>query len=246
MPLPPQLRAKVQASPLASIAGLKPTSVAVAPADPPPVEDVPATDAAPVVVAPADPPAPKRRGRQGYCKVCQHDHKHKIEALYTDGRTPRFIADYLLKQGWDQVREAAIKKHFDECVAGKIAQADGADRSAKAFLSKIEAMGDRIEGWMQEFESGGHVCARCREADEDAKGADKMSKDWRSAAALMREARAILELYGKVLGHVRPDVEISVINNPQFAAIVTPICQITAACGRCAPMIESVLEGSGD
>ena len=60
--------------------------------------------------------------------------------------------------------------------------------------------------------------------------------------SLPEKLREVLTLHGKTLGHLRPDVEITVVNNPQFLAIVDPICEITAACVHCGPRVEMVLE----
>lgn len=184
----------------------------------------------------------ERRGQGPRCRVCNHDKRKEIEDLYADGRLPRWISDWMLKKDWQpHIKDQAIRGHFERCVAGEIMKAEGANRSAEAFLQSIEGLSKRIKGYLDQFDDSGHVCAKCRDTDEDAP--KPKEKDFRAAAALLREARSICELWGKTLGHIRPDMEINIMTNPQFTAIINPICQITAGCARCAPLVDAAIDG---
>jgi hypothetical protein len=228
VPLPPKLREKVDA--------------------PAPALPEPLAPAAPQVT-PEPPAHADRQNKPGHqCKVCQHDWRAKIEAHYADNRGARWIADWLLRASVENskilhVKERTILAHFDKCVKGAVMKSESSTRSADAFLGKLEGLSDRIEGYLKQFDESGHVCGKCREPDEEAP--KPREKDFRSAAALLREARSILELWGKTLGHVRPDTVINIIENPQFLAVVNPICEVTAACSRCGPMVAGLL-GEGE
>lgn len=180
----------------------------------------PNSEALPVQVV----PKPVTQGSQ--CKICGHAQRSEIEEMYTNV-SPRGIADWLLRQGFDPVKEPAINRHFKNCVAGAIVRGASAARSADAFITRVEGLADRLEGYLDEFD----------EQDPDKNG----PKDWRGLSSVVRELRASLELLGKTLGHVRPDVEINIIESPQFVAIATPIAQITARCSNCGPAVKAIL-----
>lgn len=178
-------------------------------------------------------PKPVKPGTQ--CRVCAHEHRSEIEEMYTNV-SPRGISDWLLRQGFEPVKEYALNNHFNKCIAGAIVRGARAARSADAFTSRIEGMLDRLDGYLEEFDQEKALCAQCG-VDIEKSG----MKDWRGLSGLLREWREAMALYGKVLGHVRSDIEINVIESPQFKAVVMPIVQVTAKCAHCGPTVERVL-----
>lgn len=195
-------------------------------------------------VTPEAPPAPVEVDRPApggrKCGVCSHPHRDAIERLHNDERAPSYIRDYMIRHNWGpEITLVQLKNHFGKCLAKRVQKAGYTDRSAQAFVEAIERLRDKIEAYLDEFEDGAHVCSRCREPDEALRSG---GKDWKAATGLLRELREVLTLHGKTLGHLRPDVEVTVINNPQFLAVVDPICEITAACANCGPRVERVLE----
>lgn len=179
----------------------------------------PASEVLPVQVV----PKPITSGSQ--CKICGHAQRSEIEEMYAHV-SPRGIADWLLRQGFEPVKEPAINRHFNKCIAGAIVRGASAARSAETFISRVEGLVDRLEGYLDEFDA------------QDNKDAPK---DWRGLSSVVRELRASLELLGKTLGHIRPDIEVNIIESPQFVAIATPIAQITARCSNCGPAVKAIL-----
>lgn len=173
-------------------------------------------------------PRPVRSGKQ--CRICSHPNRSEIEEMYAYV-SPRGIADWLLRQGFDPVKEFAISRHFKQCVAGDMIRGSNAARSAETFISRVEGLADRLEGYLDEFDA------------QDSKDAPK---DWRGLSSVVRELRAALELLGKTLGHIRPDIEVNIIESPQFVAVITPIAQITAKCSTCGPAVKTVLTEGGE
>lgn len=166
-----------------------------------------------------------------------------MAVLFGEGYNAQQIRDHAVKNAWMPVPTLkSIDKHFTQCVGRAIERAGYPERSAQAFLGRIDALRERIERYLNEFDESGHVCAKCREPDEDA---PKGGKDYRAASALLKEVRETLVLEGKTLGHIRPDVEIAIVNHPQFVAVVDPIVNITASCATCGPRVEAVLEAEG-
>ena len=163
----------------------------------------------------------------GRCYVCKHDQRSEIEAMFADQVSARKIADWLIRQGHVEIKEKTIFKHFNECVPGALLRGSRDKRSADTFLTRIEGLTDRLEGYLDEFDS----------QDPDKSG----PKDWRGLAAIVNQLRSTLELLGKTLGHVRPDVEINIVESPQFQTVVMPIVQVTAKCSHCGPIVESML-----
>lgn len=170
---------------------------------------------------------PKPVSSGGRCQLCQHPNRSEIESMYADNVPARQIADWLLRNNFPAVKDTSINQHFKKCVAGALLRGSGAARSADAFLTKIEGLTDRLEGYLDEFDS----------QDPDKSG----PKDWRGLAAIATQLRSTLELLGKTLGHVRPDVEINIVESPQFQTVVMPIVQVTAKCPHCGPIVESML-----
>lgn len=184
----------------------------------------------PVPVA-SVPVTPKPITAGSPCKVCVHEQRAEIEEMFTHVSS-RGIADWLLRQGFEPIKEPAINRHFKKCVAGAVMRGASAARSADAFVTRVEGLADRLEGYLDEFD----------EQDSDKNG----PKDWRGLSSVVRELRASLELLGKTLGHVRPDIEINIVESPQFVAVMTPIAQITAKCPMCGPAVKTVLTDGGE
>lgn len=160
------------------------------------------------------------------CRVCAHPQRTEIENQFATLK-PAGIAKWLRDGGMPQVPAPIIAKHFETCVVKEILLSKNGQRSAENFLARVDKLVSRMEGYLDDFD----------EQDPDKQG----PKDWKGLSAMANQLRASLELLGKASGHLGPDIEINIVESPQFIAIAAPIAQITAKCAHCGPAVKNIL-----
>jgi len=137
------------------------------------------------------------------CTICRHVEREAIDAALIERHSFRSIADQF------GVSKTSLIRHSDDHLPAMLVEAKAAADVAHAdtILAQVQSLRDRALKVLDTVE-------------ED--------KDWRIALGAIREARACIELLGKLAGELQDGATVNVFVSPEWQTVQTAILDALA------------------